>query len=59
MRRVEVDNVGEVRAALGSALGQVALFSADLIAGLALVLETITVTKEEKISLIIFIFHII
>ena len=48
MRRVEVDNVGEVRAAVGSAVGQVALFSADLLAGLALVLEIITVTKNKR-----------
>ena len=53
VRRVKVDNVGEVRAAVGSAVGQVALFSADFLAGLALVLEIITETEEE------FIFYII
>ena len=45
---VEVDNVGEVVAAVGSAVWQVALFSADFLTRLALVLEIITVTKNKR-----------
>ena len=45
---VEVDNVGEVVAAVGSAVWQVALFSADFLTRLALVLKIITVTKNKR-----------
>ena len=46
MRRVEVDNVGEVRAAVGPAVGQVTSLTADFLTGLALILEIITVTGK-------------
>ena len=41
---VEVDNVGEVMAAVGPAVYQVTSLTADLLTWLALVLEIITVT---------------
>jgi len=44
VRRVEVDNVGEVMVAVGPAVRQVTSLTADLLTGLALVLEIITVT---------------
>lgn len=48
MRRVEVDNVGEVMVAVGPAVRQVTSLTADLLTGLALVLEVITVTKNRN-----------